>query len=266
MFYDRNLHFVSFKENSETPGLITIDPTTLEPTYQLNLKDFTFYLSEIDLEKLTAQLDILIEDIQQSFQGNTPDWDTLKRILHFTAKQMRSTGGKLSWIHGSTGSYIPKGSKKDSAKRFMYNCNDSDFQKISADLHRSFAWVDTYLFNHSKNKNLSTIGELIRLSGGDMFLYPNGDESSMVNFYNDLMHNCSKSMTWETVFRLRTSEGWTKHAYGNFFTSNFSDLLKMQGIDENYTIYYKFSPNPKQEPKIHSDLFFVQVTQIKTAQ
>jgi hypothetical protein len=259
MLYDTNLHFVKFKLSGQTPHIITMDVKKTEPGYQLGLRDFSIYKSEISFEDLEAQLDVLIDDIQQEMSGNSPTWDNLKNILKFVSLQIRPFGGKLSWVHGSVGAYVPKKNSADPNKRSFYNCNDADLQKISAELHMSFAHIDFYIFNHSQNKNLSSVGELVRLSGGDAHLYVTSSESHLVNFYNDLIHNCSKSMTWETVFRLRVSDGWKKHAFGNFFTSNYSDLLKMQSNDENYSLYYKFFPQKEKQPKIISDTFFVQV-------
>ena len=34
---------------------------------------------------------------------------------------------------------------------------------------------------------------------------------------NDLVFNLSKPQTWETVFRIRCSQGWKKTSYGNYF-------------------------------------------------
>jgi len=47
------------------------------------------------------------------------------------------------------------------------------------------------------------------------------------------MFNVSKPQTWETVFRIRCSQGWKKTSYGNYFGNSFNDLLRMEQIDES---------------------------------
>lgn len=259
ILYDRFVHYVKFSEESQMPVVITVDVETLEPTYRMNLSDFTLYLGDLDTELLFKKLDILIEDIQASSHELTSEWPKLKNILYKIAIQVRKTGGMVTWIHGSEGAFTPKLSNKDPTKRGFYNCNDSDMHKISGELHRSFAWVEAYVFGLGANKNVSSLGEMIRLSGGDFHLYKDASEATLVKFYNDVLHGLGKAKTWETVFRLRLSKGWLKHPYGNYFASNFSDLMKMQSSDENYSVYFNFMPNSKVVVKRRSNYFFVQV-------
>lgn len=259
VLYDRFLHYVKFAPESQTPMIITVDPETLEPTFNLQLSDFTTYLADIDVEVLSNKLDILIEDLQDSSTELTPEWPKLKSILYKIGVQVRKTGGMISWIHGSGGAFVPKLSNKDATKRGFYNCNDSDMHKISGEMHRSFAWLDAFVFGLGSNKNVSSLGEMIRLNGGDFNLYRDATEGQLVRFYNDILHALGKAKTWETVFRVRVSKGWNKHPYGNYFASNFSDLLKMQTADENYSVYFKLLPNAKKTVNQQANYFFIQV-------
>ena len=87
------------------------------------------------------------------------------------------------------------------------------------------ASVDLYCFGYGKMKNLSSLAENIRLSGGNLFYYSSVDENNMNKFFNDIMYSISKEVTWEAVFRVRTSKGWKKSSYGNYYSSQFNDLL-----------------------------------------
>jgi hypothetical protein len=273
VLYDEFLHIVRFTtdtdiedapDSSTSPSLITLDPSTLEPTYNLYLNDFTFYLSDFSKSSLQSQFDMLLEDLPASSLSNTIDWSGLKKFINHISISTRSRGGKVVWVHGSEGMYVPKLTNKDPTKRGFYNSNDSDIHKIIAEFHRSMGYVDLFVFGRGHNKNLSSLGEFIRLAGGELFLYNQAQESDLVNFYNDLVHTCAKSQTWETVFRVRCSSGWNKHAFGNFFTSNFSDLLKVEGVDENYSLYYRFLPDKKRPPKRTSNFFFIQTSLLFT--
>lgn len=264
VLYDEFLHVVNFGKNAKSPSLITFDPSSLEPTYNLYLNEFLSYLSDFPGDSLASQFDILLEDLPQMSQSNTVDWAGLKKFINHVSMSTRSHGGKVVWVHGSEGRYVPKLSNKDPTKRGFYNSNDSDIHKIIAEFHRSMGYVDLFVFGRGHNKNLSSLGEFIRLAGGELFHYPYADETGLVNFYNDLVHTCAKSQTWETVFRVRVSAGWGKHAFGNFFTSNFSDLLKVEGVDENYSLYYRFQPDKKRPPSSTANFFFVQTSLLFT--
>ena len=265
ILYDQHLHLVKFDTKSQDPcpSLLTLNPTTLEPTYNFSLNDFTNFLSDFDNDKLTQQFDILIEDLPQTCISNTADWTMLKSIINHVSLSIRNYGGKICLVHGSESMYVPK-LKKDPTKRGFFNNNDTELHKISGELHRSMGYMDLFLFGRGCNKNVSSLGEMTRLAGGDVFLYKNAEEGDLVNFYNDMVHSCSKSQTWETVFRMRNSSGWQKHGYGNFFISNFSDLLKIEGVDENYSMFYKFSPDPKRPPNQTSNFFFIQTSLLFT--
>lgn len=264
ILYDQFLHLVRLVPGGQTPSIVTLDTGSLEPGYTLQIKDFHFYSSDFAGADLAAQLDALIEDLPVTCTAPTADWASLKKMMNHVSVCVRPHGGKIAWVHGSAGMYVPKLSNKDPTKRGFFNCNDSDIHKISAELHRSMGCVDLFVFQRGSNKNVSSLGEVVRLAGGDFFLYADATETSLVNFYNDLVHSCSKSQTWETVFRLRNSAGWAKHAFGNFFTSNFSDLLKIESIDENYSLFFRFSPDKKKPASSFSNYFFVQTSLLFT--
>jgi len=66
---------------------------------------------------------------------------------------------------------------------------------------------------------LASLAETIRLSGGNISYYANSEDRNMNKFYNEMMYNITKETTWEAVFRIRTSLGWKKTSYGNYFSS-----------------------------------------------
>lgn len=69
----------------------------------------------------------------------------------------------------------------------------------------------------------------------------------MYKFYNELVHSVSKLVTWEAVFRIRCSSGWKKISYGNYYSSTFNDLLRIQHVDCSYSVLYLFEKIQGQE-------------------
>lgn len=64
----------------------------------------------------------------------------------------------------------------------------------------------------------------------------------MHKFFNEMVHSVTKLVTWEAVFRIRCSKGWKKTSYGNYYSSTYNDLLRIQHVDSNYSVLYQFEP------------------------
>lgn len=87
--------------------------------------------------------------------------------------------------------------------------------------------IDLYLFGYGVCKNLASMAENIRLSGGNIFYYQDASETNLYKFFNEIVHSITKLVTWEAVFRIRCSRGWKKTSYGNYYSSSYNDLLRI---------------------------------------
>lgn len=74
-------------------------------------------------------------------------------------------------ICGNKNPYPVTGENKDKTNRHHFFSNRFDFTKLSADLNKNMMSVDLYLFGHGVVKNLASMAENIRLSGGNLFYY-----------------------------------------------------------------------------------------------
>lgn len=135
-------------------------------TYQ---KENYIYLEDFEEEKLIEMLDILYDNM--AFSEKEPRFEDVENAarlaIDFSAKQ----GGKVILIIGNNTEYLPKIPESDKTKRGYFYSSDSSFSKLAADMHRSFSGVDLYLFGQKRNKNLGSLGEFIRLGGGDLCYY-----------------------------------------------------------------------------------------------
>lgn len=85
--------------------------------------------------------------------------------------------------------------------------------------------IDLYCFGQGVTKNLASMAENIRLSGGNLFYYQDCSETNMHKFFNEMIHSITKLVTWEAVFRIRCNAGWKKSSYGNYYSTTYNDLL-----------------------------------------
>ena len=74
-------------------------------------------------------------------------------------------------ICGNNSPYVPAVNKKDPSHRHFFFANANDFNNLSLDLNKNMASVDLYVFGHKQMKNLVSLAENIRLSGGTLCYY-----------------------------------------------------------------------------------------------
>jgi len=101
--------------------------------------------------------------------------------------------------------------------------------------------VDLFLFQNDSNSqaafmDLPTLGDLAKLTGGQIYFYPNFDTSRLGHedkLKKELMRCLCRSQGWESVIRVRASKGVRVTEYhGNFFMRG-SDLLALPGVDSD---------------------------------
>ena len=81
-------------------------------------------------------------------------------------QMLNKQGGKIIVI--TSGTSVGQDQSKDLD---YFKCNDSRFQKIMRYVHRGLLGVDLFVFGGGRCRNLISLGEMIRLSGGDIFYY-----------------------------------------------------------------------------------------------
>ena len=188
------------------------------------------YLEDVDPEELAAKLEEATNCL--GFSEEEARYQDIEAAVRFGSEILAKQGGKLIVVLGNDVEYMPKTESNDNSKRTSFYASDLGFSRIAGDMHKSMAATDLYLFGHKKSKNLGSLGELVRLAGGDLCYYESTSASELTKFYNDLMNNLAKPQTWETVFRIRASQGWKKTSYGNYFGNTFNDLLRIEHVDE----------------------------------
>ena len=101
----------------------------------------------------------------------------VEAALKLTIDIMSSQGGKIVLILGNAMEYMPKTTEGDASKRSHFYATDLSFSRLAAEMHKYLLATDLYLFGHKKNKNLGSLGELVRLSGGELSYYETAEAS-----------------------------------------------------------------------------------------
>ncbi len=259
-FFDGNLHLLNLQ--SSRASLFTIWENS-GFNYSLPMDKFLIYLADYDMEEIAAKLDAAYENI--CFSSNEATFAEISTSLKYLNQMLHKQGGKISVIVGNKQKYLPKANSKDKTNRHFFYANNNDFTKLGTDMNKNMVSIDLYLFGYKTMRNLASLADNIRLSGGSLSYYEEAGEKDLNKFFNDLLFNISKELTWEAVFRIRCSKGWKKVSYGNYYATSFNDLLRIQHVDENYSILYTFQQNSEVQGKVNdNDTFFLQTSLLYT--
>lgn len=261
-FFDTSIHLLDL--GGKKPKLFTLGEIN-GFNYSLPKEKFLIFLEDFDCEEIAEKLQIAYDGL--SYTDNEAGLADISNVIKFTNNLLTKQGGKIMLIVGNNKEYMPIVDSKDKTNRHFFSSNNNAFSKLSTDLNKNMASVEMYCFGHKKMKNLASLSENIRLSGSTLSYYEDVNEDSMNKFFNDLIFNISKKSTWEAVFRIRCSKGWKKVSYGNYYGTPYNDLLRVQNIDENYSIMYTFEPddsNMDLKNKNDSEYFFLQTSLLYT--
>lgn len=261
-FIDTQLHLLQLRNKS--PTLVTLDPTTTQP-YRLPADRFLIFLDFLTPQEIDTILDGLIP--VTGFSNHEMSLQCLEDGLKYVTELMASQGGKLSLILGGEESFPPKIPEGDQSKRSYFNANDQAIARAASEMHKWLIAMDLYVFGQNRYKNLASLAEGIRMGGGESCYYTGITQTDLTRFYNELIFNCSKPMTWESVFRLRCNSGWRKRAIGNQYGSVGNDLLRPEQVDENYSVLFLFEDESKTAEKkgrAGKDLFYIQTSLLYT--
>lgn len=136
---------------------------------------FLISLEDLDVEKFCASIEGLVSDI--GFSDVEAEYMDVVNALKATSEFMSRQGGKILLILGNDSNYSPKPASNDKTNRKFFFANESSFGKLAADMHKYLTSTSLYVFGRKKPKNLASIGELIRLSGGDVHYYDDSTSS-----------------------------------------------------------------------------------------
>lgn len=127
------------------------------------------YLEDFEPEALCAQLDQLLD--HNGFSGAEASLADVESAARFAIDLTSRQGGKLAVVCGGAAEFVPKVPDSDKTRRGFFYSSEHGFSRLAADMHKFFTSVDLYVFGHRRNKNLGSLGEFVRLGGGDLCYY-----------------------------------------------------------------------------------------------
>lgn len=233
--YDENLHFYLIKPN-RFPQLIVLDPKEFESS---PFPEDAF----VNACECKTSLVKLLNSFPRFYAENESNGSCLLRAISFVTKVTKSRGGRLFILQASPaltsepGLQIKPGNME---KKYLTMLTSPEPAELTKELHLNL--FSCYLFVYSSiYKNIVTLGEIVKRTGGELYYYPDDDpEKRNQKFYFEFKHCVTKDTCWEGVFRLRVSAGWKIVQCNGNYSAMSNDLLSTPTIDDARAFVYEF--------------------------
>ncbi|KAJ6245494.1 sec24-related protein [Anaeramoeba flamelloides] len=239
--FNSTIHFYDFNKNEESdPNMIImsdihdvflpISPTTIQP-----------------LSSIKGKLKKFFKNLPQMFQNLKSTPSAYGSAMKAASLLIEKNGGKII----SFSSQLPNRGMGSLNKRSKIKFSGTDEEKKlfipqgkyytnlgKWCLERNIA-IDNYFFTSFQN-DLSTISELSRITGGEIYLLntyiPEIDRHKLVN---DLIWSLKRPTGIQCVCKLRTSTGiCVSKTIGNFERQSEGTEIKLSSINSDQTICY----------------------------
>lgn len=189
-----------------------------------------------DVNEAAENISKLMDNIPQIFQGTKENSGALGCAIQAGMSALKASGrtGKLFVFHSSLPQAEGPGKLKNREDRKLLATDKEKtvlspqtnyYNNLGQELVGVGCGVDLFVFNDSY-VDLSTIGQVSRLTGGQVFKYSLFQrEHDGSRFLQDLQRNISREVVFDAVMRVRTSAGVRPvDFYGHFFMANTQDM------------------------------------------
>lgn len=237
--HDAALHFYSFA-NGEVKMLIVADTSdAFLPSDEQDLL--------VNLRDNREQIEALLGSFQGYFGQTQATSSALGPALGAALKLLTRIGGKVLVLQTAApsagdGAVKPRDDPKaygTAAESQLMKPQTTWYKMLASECLQPQVCVDMFLAP-SQFVDVATIGNVCKYTGGSIFYYPGfnaGKAEDAVKLASDLSAFLAKEVCFESVIRIRASQGLAINAYyGNFFLRS-SDLLALPNInpDHSYT-------------------------------
>ena len=230
--YDKSINFFNLKPELETFQMMVVN----------DLDDVFSPIEEgllVDPLASRALIESLLDALPNIFGGNRSPEAAVGSACLCAFDALKKFGGKLSVFHCSLPNWSqgilqnrddPKSMNTDK-ERHLYEPQDYFWVKFGQNCATVGINIDLYLFPNAYI-DVSTLGSISALSGGDTYLYTSFDANQHgIKFANDLQRSLGRNFGFDSVLRIRVSNGFKiDEYYGNFHMKNATDI-ECAGID-----------------------------------
>ncbi|KAL5018898.1 hypothetical protein ScPMuIL_004620 [Solemya velum] len=264
--YAKEIHFYNVKGSLAQPQMMVV--SDLEDVFVPLLDGFLVKLSDSD-----AVIESLLAQIPQMFADSRETETVLGPVIQAGLDALKSAdrAGKLYIFHSTLPIAEAPGKLKNRDDRKLLGTEkektvlapqNNFYTKLGQECVSAGCSVDLFLFPNAY-LDVASIGEVCRLTGGNMYKYSYFQADLDGNrFMDDLRRNVENQRSFDAILRVRTSTGIRPVDFlGNFYMSNTTDV-EMAAIDCDQAICVEIKHDDKLS---EADGAFVQVAVLYTS-
>ena len=185
----------------------------------------------------------VIKSLPVMFAQTKDAGSSLIRAIRVSTSILRASGGRI-YVMQSNPNIVSepglsiKGASNVQDKKLLMTPTSPKLMELTNEMQQNFISCNLFIIS-GVYKNAVTIGELAKYLNGDIHYFAEGPDRNH-KFYYEFKNSLMREYTWETVFRLRVSQGWTvKKIYGNYSIKFSNDLLSVPNVDDTKSLVYE---------------------------
>ena len=251
--YDREVQFYNLSPELSTPQMMVMTDLE-EPFVPLSTGLF------VDPTKSKELITSLLAQIPTMFTQKNPE-SALLPTLSAALEALKPTGGKIICTLASLPTFGPgkltlrdDGKSRDTdAEKKLFTTDNAVWKKTAQSMVTAGVGVDFFVSSPGGTyMDIATIGHMSRLTGGEMFFYPNfiyPRDSTKV--HHEIEHAFRRETGYQALMKVRCSNGLQVASYhGSFLQHNFGADLEIGTIDADKAIGVVFSYDGKLDSKL----------------
>ncbi|KAG0169868.1 COPII coat Sec23p-Sfb3p heterodimer component [Apophysomyces sp. BC1021] len=208
----------------------------------------------VDPQDSRSVIEDLLDNLPRMFNDNKIPSAVLGAAIKGASLSLKVTGGKLCVFQSVLPTIGPGTLKnRDDSKLYgtdkenkLFTPQDDFYTAMAKECSKDGVSIDLWLFPQNTYVDVSTLGALSELTGGETHYYYNFDhERSSLRFTNDFECSFRREQGYDAALRLRCSNGITiENQYGNFHMTNATDIV-LAGIDADKSIGFTLDHDSK---------------------
>ncbi|EXJ92729.1 hypothetical protein A1O3_01281 [Capronia epimyces CBS 606.96] len=252
--YDKEIQFYNLAPGLTTAQMMVV--TELEDPF-VPLADGLF----VDPQESKSVITSLLQSIPTMFSNIKNPEPALLPTLNAALAALSSTGGKIICSLSTLPTWGPgrlhlrddgKGRDTD-AERRLFTTEHPGWKKTASAMVTAGIGVDFFLAAAGGGYlDVATIGHLSRLTGGEMFFYPNFvSPRDSLKLKTEITHSVHRETGYQALMKVRCSNGLQVSSYyGSFLQHTFGADLEIGTIDADKAIGVTFSYDGKLDTKL----------------
>lgn len=208
----------------------------------------------VGLRECRPQVETLLSSLQGYFGNTQATQSALGAGLNAAMKLLTNIGGKIVVLQSSPpslgeGAIKPRDDPKaygTAAENTLLKQQNSFYKMLATECSKTQTCIDMFLCppatanGMTQYMDIASIGNAAKYTGGKVFYYPGfsaGCAEDAMKLASDLSTFLAKEVCFESVVRIRASQGLGVNAYHGSFFLRSTDLLSLPNInpDHSYT-------------------------------